>query len=346
MAIKRLLPVLLPGLLALTAAAALKFTVFGQEVYYIYDAGRTICCESADSVQAALRQAGVTLGADDGCTVSRTQDGVTVRVQRRQTVTVMLADRQMTCHSRGEPVGALLARYGLSPTDGQRLDCPENAMTYDGMCIHIIEVTHRLQTRRLTVPAGVRRYESDDLPPGEELVVQEGCDGCVELVGRVTLEDGVPVCSQVVSRRVVRCAKDRVVLYGVDRAVTQPPASSAGSAAGSGSGQGVLTTAGGDVLHYAYALSVIATAYSCEGYTGITATGTVARYGAIAVDPSVIPYGTRMYIVSDDGQYIYGYATAEDCGGGIKGNRIDLYFNTVSECWVFGRRSCTVYILD
>lgn len=78
----------------------------------------------------------------------------------------------------------------------------------------------------------------------------------------------------------------------------------------------------------------------------MTALGTTARYGAIAVDPSVIPYGTQMYIVSDDGVYIYGYAVAEDCGGAIRGNMIDLYFDTVAECFEFGRRACTVYILD
>ena len=77
-----------------------------------------------------------------------------------------------------------------------------------------------------------------------------------------------------------------------------------------------------------------------------TATGTIARVGAIAVDPKVIPYGTRMYIVSSDGTITYGVATAEDCGGSIKGNRVDLFFDTYSECINFGVRSCTVYILD
>ncbi len=51
-----------------------------------------------------------------------------------------------------------------------------------------------------------------------------------------------------------------------------------------------------------------------------------------------------MYIVSDDGSYIYGYATAEDCGGAIQGYMIDLYFDTLAECYAFGRRTCTVYI--
>ena len=77
----------------------------------------------------------------------------------------------------------------------------------------------------------------------------------------------------------------------------------------------------------------------------ITATGTKARVGAIAVDPKVIPYGTKMFIVTEDGQYVYGEATAEDCGGLIKGNRIDLFFDTVEECYAFGARMCQVYFL-
>ena len=70
-----------------------------------------------------------------------------------------------------------------------------------------------------------------------------------------------------------------------------------------------------------------------------------ARVGAIAVDPTVIPYGTRMFIVTNDGEYVYGIATAEDCGGGIKGNHVDLFFNTVEECFQFGVRDCIIYFL-
>ena len=104
-----------------------------------------------------------------------------------------------------------------------------------------------------------------------------------------------------------------------------------------------ITTEDGEVLTYTSTMSVEATAYTGGG---TTATGTAARYGAIAVDPSVIPYGTRMYIVSDDGKWIYGVATAEDCGGAIKGHIIDLYFDDYSTCIQFGRRNCTIYILD
>jgi 3D (Asp-Asp-Asp) domain-containing protein len=52
-----------------------------------------------------------------------------------------------------------------------------------------------------------------------------------------------------------------------------------------------------------------------------------------------------MFIVSNDGSYVYGIATAEDCGGAIKGDRVDLYMPTYGECIAFGRRGCTIYFL-
>lgn len=113
-------------------------------------------------------------------------------------------------------------------------------------------------------------------------------------------------------------------------------------------GENTITTASGEVLTYTHTMTVEATAYTKtdEGCDNWTATGTLARYGAIAVDPSVIPYGTRMYIVSWDGSVVYGYATAEDCGGAINGNRVDLYYDTYEECIQFGRRDCTIYFLS
>ena len=90
-----------------------------------------------------------------------------------------------------------------------------------------------------------------------------------------------------------------------------------------------------------------ATGYSSwiDDVGDITACGTKARVGAVAVDPKVIPYFTKMYIVSQDRVYDYGEASAEDCGGAIKGKIIDLFFDTEAECWQFGRRDIEVYFL-
>jgi len=91
----------------------------------------------------------------------------------------------------------------------------------------------------------------------------------------------------------------------------------------------------------------VATAYShldagCGFYT---ATNTRVHIGTVAVDPRVIPLGTRMFIVTNDGCYVYGISTAEDTGSAIKENKIDLYFPTQELCYQFGRRDATIYFL-
>jgi 3D (Asp-Asp-Asp) domain-containing protein len=89
-------------------------------------------------------------------------------------------------------------------------------------------------------------------------------------------------------------------------------------------------------------MTMEATAYipSDGGGSGITATGMVAQHGVIAVDPNVIPLGSRVFIPG------YGMAVAADTGGAIRGNRIDLCMNTYREAINFGRGVVEVYILN
>jgi len=95
---------------------------------------------------------------------------------------------------------------------------------------------------------------------------------------------------------------------------------------------------------YVAIYNIECTAYSEPG--NYTATGKLAMVGYVAVDPTVIPYGTKMFICSADGSYVYGYAQAEDCGGAVKGNIVDLYMDTEEECIQFGRRPMIAYILE
>lgn len=103
----------------------------------------------------------------------------------------------------------------------------------------------------------------------------------------------------------------------------------------------VIETSGG-AINYSAVLSMEATAYlPTDGSSaGITATGIRATYGVVAVDPRVIPLGTRVYIPG------YGVALAADTGGAIKGYKIDLCMESYAECMQFGRRNITVYVLD
>lgn len=85
-------------------------------------------------------------------------------------------------------------------------------------------------------------------------------------------------------------------------------------------------------------LDVKATAYAGDT---ITSTGTVPREGTtIAVDPSVIPYGSKVYIPEFDKVF-----TAEDCGSAIKGNRIDIFMASEAKCNEWGVKNITIYVL-
>ena len=68
----------------------------------------------------------------------------------------------------------------------------------------------------------------------------------------------------------------------------------------------------------------------------------------MAVNPKVIPYGTKLWITSADGKMVYGYAIAADTGGALLNGRVlvDLFMDTNAECKAFGRRNMNVYILE
>ena len=108
-------------------------------------------------------------------------------------------------------------------------------------------------------------------------------------------------------------------------------------------GSGYLLFASGDTMTFSSQVTCNASAYAIHGRT---ASGRPTQYGNIAVDPSVFPYGTQFYIYTDDGYLTYGMATAADCGTSIKGHKLDLWFDEYDQACRFGRRNCTVFVLN
>ncbi len=109
---------------------------------------------------------------------------------------------------------------------------------------------------------------------------------------------------------------------------------------------GITQDVSGEGISYSSLIIGTCTAY--YEVDGITSTGTVPQVGTVAVNPSVIPYGTRLYICSADGSYVYGYAIAEDTGGACMAGDIvvDLYMNSEEECDAFGRQELYIYVLN
>lgn len=208
--------------------------------------------------------------------------------------------------------------------------------------VHHEAVRETVQEQRVIETPGHILYCKDpSLEKDEQELLFTGQWGAVDALLEVVYVDGDMRRESLISAVPLRPATPAIVAVGTGEQVGQNRRFPL-------EGDGFIVTATGECLHYTRKDTYNATAYTSwiADVTGTTACGTPARVGAVAVDPAVIPYYTKMYIVSEDGEFDYGIASAEDCGGAVKGKIIDLFFDSLEECYAFGRRDITVYFLS
>ena len=318
-------------------------TAFAQNTYVITDGGQvTVHTSFASDPAKVLDEVGVELDEDDFYTTAA-GDGVSeITVQRGQVVYVDYCGKDMELSSYGETLGALLERNGIQTYGQYSVSQSLQTMTYDGMQVQIGNVVQTQETYTVELPYETIYCSDPTLPEGQEQVVVAGSAGQLLCSAEVVYVNAQERSRIVTDETVLERPVDQIVAVGIG---AQEEAEADSDALWIG--DGIIRLPTGEVLTYTEAKTFNATAYTHldEGCDMVTATGTRVKWGTVAVDPRLIPSGTRMFIVTSDGSFIYGIATAEDCGGAIKGNRIDLYMPTLSEAFRFGRRSCTVYFL-
>ncbi len=322
----------------------LSQTAFAQNTYVITDGDRVVVyTSSATDPAAVLDEAGLALGADDTYT---TQAGIgisEIKVQRSVTVTVDNCGEILTVNSKDETVASLLKRLNIRVDSSTAVSAPLEVTVTDGMKITVTRSVHNTETYTAAIPYETTYCYDTTLPAGQESVVTEGADGLLLCTANVVYLDGQETSRTITKQTVIRQPVNKVVAVGTG---TDIPVSKF-------SDRGLVITEDkiilptGEVLTYKSTMQAKGTAYThtdagCDFYT---ATQTYVHIGTVAVDPRVIPWGTRMFIVTNDGEYIYGVSTAEDSGSSIKNDRIDLYFPTTGECIQFGVRDCTIYFL-
>ncbi len=166
---------------------------------------------------------------------------------------------------------------------------------------------------------------SFDIEGGTEIISQEGQNGQKKIIYLITKNEN-EITSEIISEEVIKEPVDRIILAGMGGTLEPDPEKFA-----------ELTPV--TMSASAYTSQSTGKKQGSKGY-GRTATGMEVAPGIVAVDPDFIPLGTKLYIEG------YGYALAADTGGSIKGNKIDLFFESLSEALEFGRRDVIVYILD
>lgn len=199
--------------------------------------------------------------------------------------------------------------------------------------IRIYRITEDTKVEESAIPFEKQVNTTDDLEVGKTRIVQEGKNGLKQTHIKKEYLNGVQI-SEIIE-------KEEVVTEPIPQIIEK------------GSRDFIVTSRGN--TRYKKVIEMTATAYDLsfqstgkrpgDRYYGLTASGTKVRPGVVAVDPRVIPLGTKLYVQSLDGTKDYGFAIAEDKGGAIKGNKIDLFFETAQQVNQFGRRKVKVYIL-
>ncbi len=186
------------------------------------------------------------------------------------------------------------------------------------------DVEFKIETRNEDIPYGTTEVGVDTIPKGTTELVSDGVNGVVERTYLVRYINGEKSEEVVYSEKLIADPVNKVVNVGIG---------------------GVVYANDGTAYNYNYRKQMEATAYTYmpPWTTMTTATGETLRKGIVAVDPTVIPMHTKMFIT---GSVEYGLGQAEDTGGAIKGNIVDLAYMSYDECIQFGRRQMQVYILD
>ncbi|MGL5313444.1 MAG: 3D domain-containing protein [Peptostreptococcaceae bacterium] len=201
----------------------------------------------------------------------------------------------------------------------------------DGVKIEVIDVTEETIRESKEVPFEVDIVEDSTLLKGDSKVDTEGKVGTNELVYKITYHNGEKVEQTFIEEVTAEEPVNKIIKKGTK--VEVQVASSRGESTRVQATQTSSNSSSSNRKH----MSVVATAYTGDG---ITSTGKTPKWGTIAVDPSVIPYGTKVYIPQFDMTFI-----AEDTGGAIKGNKIDIFMTDATKVKNWGRRTIDIYIV-
>ncbi|HAA89747.1 MAG TPA: hypothetical protein DCE07_04125 [Peptococcaceae bacterium] len=271
-------------------------------------------------VGSVLQEAGVVLQPADVVEPSRgflVRNGLEIVVHRALKVEIQVDGEKRVVFTQPTSVQKVLEMAGIHLGRQDQVDPPLDRFLREDALVKVTRVTEEIVTEKYFLPAPVERRPDPSLERGCSRVLNSGEPGEGERVVKVVYADGKEIKRVVIQDRVVRPPKSKVVAYGTLDTISR----------------------GGQTFKFRQMIEVVATAYG-PSVGKYTATGHRVQRGIVAVDPRVIPLGSRLYIEG------YGFARALDVGSSIRGNRIDVFFESEATCRKWGRRRVKVYILE
>ncbi len=250
--------------------------------------------------------------------------GLHVFLKRASRVSLSVGGEELpAAYTQAETVAALLAERDVQLSGGDYVIPALSTPLRNGLTVSVTIVGEKIEVVETPIPFRTIYRDDPTLPQGQTVVAQTGANGYVVREYAVVYTNGEEVSRELLSEIIV-APNHEIIVQGT--AVVAVAA--------------VVSAPSGDP-DCARTMTVWATWYTAAsaGGSGTTATGTTVQKGTVAVDPSVIPLGTRMYIPG------YGYGVAEDTGGAIIGNIIDLGYGP-NDAWDWYSRYVDICILN
>lgn len=309
----------------------------------------------AGTVKELALEQGIRLGEKyianyDGDTI--VTQNMEVIIYSANGVTIKVDDELKNVFSTAETVEDLLSEQEIVLDENDEVVPSLETAVYDGMYIEVLRVEYATREATEVIPYETITKYTNRLRFGKEVVKSEGSDGLKTVVYEDKYVNGELAVSTVLEETILEEAVDHLVwigVYGEDPSVEFTTGNSIVEKNGKPISELLMPEEyvigeNNVPLEYQYTITGRASAYCLPG--SVTSTGKKVRPGYIAVNPEQIPYGTKMWVVSDEG-IVYGYSIAADTGGfAEKGYfTLDLYMNTIEQCTQWGVRHVTIYIL-
>jgi uncharacterized protein YabE (DUF348 family) len=294
------------------------------------DGAESTFATTARTVADVLAERGIRLAAEDALSPAPStplEDGTRIVIRSAIPLQLRVGTSIRAIRSAGQTVADVLRSRGVRVGASDVVTPALASALAPNEVVRVVHVRTWMSHDRVALEPTVVNRADPKLAAGTTKVVSPGIPGLRETVIRYTRIDEGDPSATVLGTRTLREPQPRVIAHGTAMYRSLARVAALGFAS---------------AMHMAgSALHMIATAYTagCYGCSGITASGVRAGFGVIAVDPSVIPLGTKVFIPG------YGHAIAGDTGGAIQGHRVDLGFDNVAAAIRFGRRPVMLYVL-
>lgn len=275
------------------------------------------------TVKGALHDNNIEIGPKDKIQPamdSQMKNNEKIVIHRAVNVEVAVDGKTKNVQSAENTIADMLKVEGIALDEEDKIQPTEDAQLKDKMKITVTRVDSKEIKEVKTLDYETVIKNDENLDKSVSKTVQAGKTGDKQITYKVVYEDGKEVSRKVVAEKVTNKPVNKIVVKG--------------------SGTSVALSRGDSVL-YKKKLNMSATAYSGGTYTasGARTARNASGWSTIAVDPNVIPLGTKVYIPG------YGLAIAQDTGTAIKNNKIDLFMNSYRDSCNWGLRPVEVYII-